>query len=280
MSVSLGGVCGLGRSRLLACAHEKAPFRGAFSARSQDFNLASSSRGDRTHLALQRGSSAVVCGRVCGLRNLISMRPRAFERETFEDEDTCGDRSTVVKPSRVPPGPSTSSSAPVVTQAPRLDSSVSACRTGNCSPCPPTRAAASTRKGAAGRPLDGAHRGDCFGRGAEVSNDASAGPKQPCRRRRPRCLLAHESASGGCPFGAPPPGISPGGSYGTPASHAKSTRRLGRPDPLSVPPTRRSRSWVRASMSRSCDRLRSQGEGPRAARPTTPGDHDAELSAA
>src|ERR687891_1928545 len=28
-----------------------------------------------------------------------------------------------------------------------------------------------------------------------------------------------------------------------------------------------------ASMSRSCDRLRSPGEGPRQARPTTPGDH-------
>jgi hypothetical protein len=34
------------------------------------------------------------------------------------------------------------------------------------------------------------------------------------------------------------------------------------------------------SMSRSADRLRSSGEGPRAARPTTPGDHDAEVSAA
>jgi hypothetical protein len=34
------------------------------------------------------------------------------------------------------------------------------------------------------------------------------------------------------------------------------------------------------SMSRSSDRLRSSGEGPRAARPTTPGDHDAEVAAA
>jgi hypothetical protein len=34
------------------------------------------------------------------------------------------------------------------------------------------------------------------------------------------------------------------------------------------------------SMSRSADRLRSSGEGPQAARPTTPGDHDAEVSAA
>src|SRR5918997_817352 len=33
-------------------------------------------------------------------------------------------------------------------------------------------------------------------------------------------------------------------------------------------------------MSRSAGRLRSSGEGPRAARPTTPGDHDAEESAA
>src|ERR687895_856190 len=32
-----------------------------------------------------------------------------------------------------------------------------------------------------------------------------------------------------------------------------------------------------ASMSRSSDRLRSPGEGPRRARPTTPGDHDMEL---
>src|SRR6059058_5654144 len=32
-------------------------------------------------------------------------------------------------------------------------------------------------------------------------------------------------------------------------------------------------------MSRSADRLRSSGEGPRAARPTTLGDHDAEVSA-
>src|SRR3954470_774858 len=32
-------------------------------------------------------------------------------------------------------------------------------------------------------------------------------------------------------------------------------------------------------MSRSCDRLRSPGEGPRQARPTTPGDHDAEVPA-
>jgi hypothetical protein len=34
------------------------------------------------------------------------------------------------------------------------------------------------------------------------------------------------------------------------------------------------------SMSRSADRLRSSGEGPRAARPTTSGDHDAEVAAA
>src|SRR5919201_3908324 len=34
------------------------------------------------------------------------------------------------------------------------------------------------------------------------------------------------------------------------------------------------------SMSRSAGRLRSPGEAPRAARPTTPGDHDAEESAA
>src|SRR3979409_1860127 len=33
-------------------------------------------------------------------------------------------------------------------------------------------------------------------------------------------------------------------------------------------------------MSRSADRLRSSGERPRAARPTPPGDHDAEVSAA
>src|SRR3979409_1361609 len=33
-------------------------------------------------------------------------------------------------------------------------------------------------------------------------------------------------------------------------------------------------------MSRSADRLRSSGEGPRAARPTTSGDHDADVSAA
>jgi hypothetical protein len=33
------------------------------------------------------------------------------------------------------------------------------------------------------------------------------------------------------------------------------------------------------SMSRSSDRLRSPGEGPRQARPTTPGDHDAEVPA-
>src|ERR671917_1592309 len=32
-----------------------------------------------------------------------------------------------------------------------------------------------------------------------------------------------------------------------------------------------------ASMSRSSDRLRSPGEGPRRARPTTPGDHDMTL---
>src|ERR671910_2696680 len=32
-----------------------------------------------------------------------------------------------------------------------------------------------------------------------------------------------------------------------------------------------------ASMSRSSDRLRSPGEGPRQARPTTPGDHDMTL---
>src|SRR4051795_3596475 len=32
-----------------------------------------------------------------------------------------------------------------------------------------------------------------------------------------------------------------------------------------------------ASMSRSSDRLRSPGEGPRQARPTTPGDHDMAL---
>src|ERR687896_1002845 len=32
-----------------------------------------------------------------------------------------------------------------------------------------------------------------------------------------------------------------------------------------------------ASMSRSSDRLRSPGEGPRLARPTTPGDHDMTL---
>src|SRR5918995_5924006 len=34
------------------------------------------------------------------------------------------------------------------------------------------------------------------------------------------------------------------------------------------------------SMSRSADRLRSPGEGPRQARPTTPGDPDAEVPAA
>src|SRR3954452_18336274 len=32
-------------------------------------------------------------------------------------------------------------------------------------------------------------------------------------------------------------------------------------------------------MSRSADRLRSSGQGPRAPRPTTPGDHDVEVSA-
>src|SRR5438270_10315632 len=35
-----------------------------------------------------------------------------------------------------------------------------------------------------------------------------------------------------------------------------------------------------SALSRSVDRLRSSGEGPRAARPTTPGDHHAEVSAA
>src|ERR1700742_3756590 len=37
---------------------------------------------------------------------------------------------------------------------------------------------------------------------------------------------------------------------------------------------------MRGCMSRSSGRLRSSGERPRAARPTTRGDHDAELSAA
>src|SRR3954447_22142244 len=39
-------------------------------------------------------------------------------------------------------------------------------------------------------------------------------------------------------------------------------------------------SWMSDSMSRSSDRLRSPGEGPRQARPTTPGDPDAEVPAA
>jgi len=47
--------------------------------------------------------------------------------------------------------------------------------------------------------------------------------------------------------------------------------RGNRSKPVDDPPTRRSRSEMSASMSRSADRLRSSGEGPRQARPTTPG---------
>ena len=65
---------------------------------------------------------------------------------------------------------------------------------------------------------------------------------------------------------------------------------LGRADPLPrhAGPTEprfkqvrrgRSRSWMSDFMSRSSDRLRSPGEGPRQTRPTTPGDHHAEVPA-
>src|SRR5215469_2003381 len=49
--------------------------------------------------------------------------------------------------------------------------------------------------------------------------------------------------------------------------------------PLTVPFDRRSQGWMSDSMSRSSDRLRSPGEAPRQARPTTPGDHHAEVPA-
>jgi hypothetical protein len=57
-------------------------------------------------------------------------------------------------------------------------------------------------------------------------------------------------------------------------ARASATRNVGPNSSVDVPAMRRSRGEMSGSMSRTAGRLRSPGEGPQEAWPTTPGDHD------
>jgi hypothetical protein len=81
--------------------------RGDLSDRSQEVNLQSKS-GRQDTLATRHGLRRFMCGRVCGLRNLISGTSARAARDTSERLGMHGDRSTVAKPPEDWFGPTTS----------------------------------------------------------------------------------------------------------------------------------------------------------------------------
>jgi hypothetical protein len=89
------------RSRSCSLAGYSLPMTG--------FEPAISSRGDRTHLALQRRLNRFVCGRVCGLRNLIS---RSHTRRVPHDGTT-----TAIRPADLNRAPHAHQAARVAVRA-------------------------------------------------------------------------------------------------------------------------------------------------------------------